>query len=324
MPPRKRKLFRKKRDEKATDVPSDYDLDSEDEDKEDGEGHRRGRPPERLRPTATTTTAVARQRGLVSTFFSSHTGPGGSKSIADLNLGIAGDQSLRSLVASLPERFPAEKAAIRSQIEAQFPRWWSEWQAGHSLLFYGYGSKKHLLHRFVTAFSTDGACIAVKGLQPGLTARQILLHVAATITSTRTSTSTTSRQAQMRSKPPAELLDLIASQHPARKIYVLIHNIDGPGLRDQASQRLLSEVAALPNVHLAASVDHINAPLLWDMQTKDRFGWLWHQVATFEPYIDELVVSSIPSLLSGERYVFLALYTLFYYSLSHTMSALSY
>ena len=38
------------------------------------------------------------------------------------------------------------------------------------------------------------------------------------------------------------------------------------GLRDHSAQRVLSELAALPNVHLAASVDHVNAALLWDQQ----------------------------------------------------------
>lgn len=40
------------------------------------------------------------------------------------------------------------------------------------------------------------------------------------------------------------------------------------GLRDRVGQVLLSELAALPNVHLAASCDHVNTPLLWDMQAR--------------------------------------------------------
>ena len=44
------------------------------------------------------------------------------------------------------------------------------------------------------------------------------------------------------------------------------------GLRDRAAQRALSELAALPNVHLAASVDHANAALLWDQQASRQGG----------------------------------------------------
>ncbi len=38
------------------------------------------------------------------------------------------------------------------------------------------------------------------------------------------------------------------------------------GLRSHEGQRLLSELARLPRVHLAASMDHVNAALLWDQQ----------------------------------------------------------
>ena len=51
---------------------------------------------------------------------------------------------------------------------------------------------------------------------------------------------------------------------------------------------MLSELAALPNVHLAASVDHVNAALLWDLQTRDRFGWVWHNATCYTPYFREV------------------------------------
>lgn len=73
------------------------------------------------------------------------------------------------------------------------------------------------------------------------------------------------------------------------------------GLRDSESQRLLSEMASLPNVFLAASVDHVNAPLLWDVQIRDRFSWLWHAVHTYEPYITEVAVAAVPSMLCTKR-----------------------
>lgn len=69
------------------------------------------------------------------------------------------------------------------------------------------------------------------------------------------------------------------------------------------SQRLLSEVASLPNVHVAASMDHVNAPLLWDIQTRDRFSWVWHAVHTYQPYITEVAVAALPSVLTTKRCV---------------------
>ena len=43
------------------------------------------------------------------------------------------------------------------------------------------------------------------------------------------------------------------------------------GLRGPEEQALLAELAGCPGVHLAASVDHINAPLLWDVKTRASF-----------------------------------------------------
>ena len=62
---------------------------------------------------------------------------------------------------------------------------------------------------------------------------------------------------------------------------------------------MLSELAALPSVHLAASIDHVDAPLLWDLQIADRFGWAWHNVTSFAPLALEVRHAAVPSLLVG-------------------------
>lgn len=44
-------------------------------------------------------------------------------------------------------------------------------------------------------------------------------------------------------------------------MYLLIYNIDGPMLRAEKTQSALGQLASLPNLHLVASLDHINAPM---------------------------------------------------------------
>lgn len=44
-------------------------------------------------------------------------------------------------------------------------------------------------------------------------------------------------------------------------ICVVIHNIDGPGLRGADSQQYLARIAACSHVHMVASIDNVNAPL---------------------------------------------------------------
>lgn len=44
-------------------------------------------------------------------------------------------------------------------------------------------------------------------------------------------------------------------------IYVVIHNIDGPGLRDSETQQYLARIASCSHIRVIASIDHVNAPL---------------------------------------------------------------
>jgi origin recognition complex subunit 2 len=45
------------------------------------------------------------------------------------------------------------------------------------------------------------------------------------------------------------------------QVCLLIHNIDGPALRDAESQQCLAQVSCCPQVRVVASTDHVNAPL---------------------------------------------------------------
>lgn len=44
-------------------------------------------------------------------------------------------------------------------------------------------------------------------------------------------------------------------------VCILVHNIDGPGLRDSDSQQCVASIAACSHVRMVASIDHVNAPL---------------------------------------------------------------
>lgn len=275
MPPRKRKFSKIRKD---PEIPPSGSENSDDE--PDSPSFKR------------LDTAARADRGLVSTFFVPQRTKS-KRSTADLNVCDGDEMALRELVASLPERDPNAKTAIRVRLEGQFPRWWFEWKSGYSLLFYGLGSKRTLLHKFATECTPDGPVIEVDGLLPGLTARHILAATAALAKGMKPE--------QFHGWSPAEMLEEVASESLRRRIYLVIHNIDGPRLQDTGAQRMLSELAALPNVHLAASVDHVNFPLLWDLQTKDRFQWMFHQTATFQPYINEVQAAEIPSLLGARK-----------------------
>ena len=68
-------------------------------------------------------------------------------------------------------------------------------------------------------------------------------------------------------KPTSEhsIDELIAYLNDNREVnfyvYVIVHNIDGPSLRDDDAQRVLANLAACGHVRFVASVDHVNSSL---------------------------------------------------------------
>jgi origin recognition complex subunit 2 len=62
---------------------------------------------------------------------------------------------------------------------------------------------------------------------------------------------------------------------------------------------VLSELARCPAIRLLASSDHVNAGLLWDKRTADRFNWLYFDITTYASY--EAEAREMPSLLVGRR-----------------------
>lgn len=58
-----------------------------------------------------------------------------------------------------------------------------------------------------------------------------------------------------------DVIEKTMSRYPEERIFLLIHNLDGGMLRSSKAQDVLSRLASIPNVHMLASVDHINAPL---------------------------------------------------------------
>lgn len=44
-------------------------------------------------------------------------------------------------------------------------------------------------------------------------------------------------------------------------VCIVIHNIDGPALREAETQQYLARIAACSHIRMVASIDHVNAPL---------------------------------------------------------------
>ncbi|KAK9845335.1 hypothetical protein WJX81_003690 [Elliptochloris bilobata] len=208
--------------------------------------------------------------------------------LADLHDDVPDVEHPRRALASLPVKHVNDKAALMAEYEQCFPKWRFQLREGFSLLLYGFGSKRVLLERFAVDELLDGGVLAVNGLVPGLSARGLLLRVASAMRLPRSGSSHAILQSirDLPAEPP---------------MYVVIHNVEGSGLRPPDAQAMLSELAACACIGLVASMDNVNTPLLWDKQVAARFNWLYHDATTYAPYMTESM--HVPSLLLGRKEV---------------------
>jgi hypothetical protein len=89
----------------------------------------------------------------------------------------------------------------------------------------------------------------------------------------------------------------------AKPLHLIVHNIDGPMLRNDIAQTALSTLASAPGIRVLASTDHVNASLrtlladvvichrglllwcvVWDQGRRSRYNFVWVETATFAHY----------------------------------------
>ena len=223
-------------------------------------------------------------------------------------------------------------ADVLNLYEEQMKDWAFLLGTNHSLLFYGYGSKLNLLNVFAEkVLSSEGYAVVLNGFDPDISAESILdLLVelfldglepaplqaslpgfeeedAARIETLHQDRSTNKlRHIVMRkARDPVERARAIAcalARTQAKELYpifLVIHNLEGAGLRNRLAQEILSTLVAegkvqqnvVNAIRLVASLDHVDASaMLWSVGTIDKFRWMWQEVHTYQPYMDELVM----------------------------------
>lgn len=98
-------------------------------------------------------------------------------------------------------------------------------------------------------------------LQVLITAAEILWDQLKT---QRRSSGSSKEQQPFDSRSIEDLLAFLDGPHTEEDecfVCLVIHNIDGPGLRDSDTQQLLARIAACSHIRVIASIDHVNAPL---------------------------------------------------------------
>ncbi|XP_018351824.1 PREDICTED: origin recognition complex subunit 2 isoform X2 [Trachymyrmex septentrionalis] len=218
------------------------------------------------------------------------------------------EESLGKLLINQSHISTTHKKRICSLTEncrSFFPMWQFILEEGYSLLLHGVGSKRNLINDFHNEIIKDHPTLVINGFFPSLTLKDILDNIIMDLLDLNCPTNL---------NDCLELIETVMGDNPDDRLYLLIHNIDGVMLRSNKAQNILASLATIPNIHILASVDHINAPLLWDHVKRSKFNFYWWDATTLLPYQAEtsyesslLVQQSSGLALSSLQNVFLSL-----------------
>lgn len=162
---------------------------------------------------------------------------------------------LMKLIANL-QLSEEHKQAIKGLNEehvGNFEKWMMLLDEGFSILLFGFGSKRNLLQKFHEQKLSQENVVIINGFFPSLTIKEILDFIWVDMLK---QTSFSGNPHEIVNKIQEEMEEV-----PAYHLFVIIHNIDGAMLRNNKAQSVLSRLANIKNLHMIASIDHINAPL---------------------------------------------------------------
>jgi origin recognition complex subunit 2 len=190
-------------------------------------------------------------------------------------------QQFQNILEAAPTKHAQGRNILTAHHEQHFPQWLFELRSGFNLVFYGYGSKRQLLNKFAMQVMTDGPLIVVNGFFPSITIKDIMTKILIGALEAATLPGTLQEQLAM-------VRGYFTDKNRGyKRLYLVVHNVDGNNLRNENAQSALAALAETPNIHLVGSIDQINAGLLWDNVKSARFNWIYHDATTFNDYLVE-------------------------------------
>uniref|UniRef100_A0A7N0UVL0 Origin recognition complex subunit 2 n=1 Tax=Kalanchoe fedtschenkoi TaxID=63787 RepID=A0A7N0UVL0_KALFE len=210
------------------------------------------------------------------------------------DIDVVDEQELRAAAAEIEGKHEKEIKRLLAEYRSSYSYWLFELRCGFGLLMYGFGSKKALLEDFASAALLEYSVVVINGYLQTVNLKQVVITLAELLweqlkAKRKTASGNLNKvQQPFSSRTMDDLLAFLNGTHADEKddfICVLIHNIDGPGLRDSETQQYLARIASCTHIRVVASIDHINAPLLWDKKmVHTQFNWCWYHVPTYSPY----------------------------------------
>jgi origin recognition complex subunit 2 len=188
--------------------------------------------------------------------------------------------------------------------QAAFPQYLQELDAGFNILFYGLGSKRQLLNHLVSStLSKKGEVIVINGFHPNFSMKDLIptcdkLCGASGLPLTNNGVDGHFQRVSR----------FFASKSCKKSLYIVVHNLDATPLRTAKAKAQLSTLLSCPKIHVIASFDHLNAPLLFSTSslfsatssssssTSCQKAWVWHDLTSLASYDTELAFADKSSL----------------------------
>ncbi len=212
------------------------------------------------------------------------------RTLARLKTPRLSPEDMARLTSEAGLRFESRISALMDEYRGKFDKWEALLREDFSIVCFGLGSKRRLLQDFHSRRLSGETCVVVNGFFPALTLRHLLAAIADDVLEMSAGAAAPSAPGSGGTDQLDSIcgaLDEWGAEEGGRRLFLLVHNIDGPMLRNERSQSALARLAAHPRVGLVCSVDHINAPLIWDQRKLTDFNFAWFDSTTFLPYTEE-------------------------------------
>ncbi|XP_050292700.1 origin recognition complex subunit 2 [Anthonomus grandis grandis] len=194
--------------------------------------------------------------------------------------------------------------ALSAANKQQFKKWLYVLHQNFSILLYGLGSKKSILSIFQEEYLQDHPVIVINGFFPTLSIKNIIDSFIEDLFELDENPSNLNQA--------VDLIIQEAQNCSDTYFYLLINNIEA--IRGAKAQTVLATLASVPNICLIATIDHINAPLIWDHTKLSKFNFTWWDVTSYLTYQHEtecemssMTQQNSSLALSSLRNVFLSL-----------------
>ena len=164
------------------------------------------------------------------------------------------DQLLKLMASmELSKEHQEAISSLNEENKIHFDKWMTLFDEGYTVILHGFGSKRNLLINFHEEKLADQHVIVINGFFPSITIKDILDSIWVDLL----------EENSVGGNPHAivNMIEKEMEDIPALHLFLIVHNIDGPMLRNDKAQSVLSRLANIKNIHMIVSIDHINAPL---------------------------------------------------------------